>query len=124
MRRRLKAERLEPGRGALESGPVVPIDHDDIAGRGGRLARTIDVVVDAGNGTAGPVAPDIYRRLGARVRELFCDPDGRFPNHHPDPTVADNMRALIRTVAETGAELGIAFDGDADRIGVTDAKGR
>ena len=123
LRRRLEAGKLKTGRGAIESRPVVPVYQDDIAGRVGRLARAIDVVVDAGNGTAGPVAPDIYRRLGARVCELFCDPDGRFPNHHPDPTVADNMRALIRTVAETGAELGIAFDGDADRIGVTDAKG-
>ena len=124
LRRRLEAGKLKTGRGAIESRPVVHVYQDDIAGRVGRLARAIDVVVDAGNGTAGPVAPDIYRRLGARVCELFCDPDGRFPNHHPDPTVADNMRALIRTVAETGAELGIAFDGDADRIGVTDAKGR
>ncbi|TMA69776.1 MAG: phosphomannomutase/phosphoglucomutase, partial [Deltaproteobacteria bacterium] len=90
----------------------------------GRLVRPIDVVVDAGNGTAGPVAPAIYRRLGARVTELFTDMDGRFPNHHPDPTVAENMRHLIRRVGETRAELGIAFDGDADRIGAVDADGR
>src|SRR5207249_4941858 len=81
------------------------------------LTRPVSVVVDAGNGTAGPVAPLIYRRLGARVRELFCDMDGRFPNHHPDPTVSDNMRDLVRAVTESGAELGIAFDGHADRIG-------
>ena len=123
LRRRLEAGKFKTGRGAIERRPVVPVYQEDIARRVGRLAREIDVVLDAGNGTAGPVAPGIYRRLGARVRELFCDPDGRFPNHHPDPTVADNMRDLIRTVAETGAELGIAFDGDADRIGVTDAKG-
>jgi len=124
LRRRLEAGKFKTGRGAIERRPVVPVYQEDIARRVGRLAREIDVVVDAGNGTAGPVAPGIYRRLGARVRELFCDLDGRFPNHHPDPTVADNMRDLIRTVAETGAELGVAFDGDADRIGVTDAKGR
>src|SRR5206468_3869886 len=123
LRRRLEAGKFKTGRGAIERRPVGPVYQEDIARRVGRLAREIDVVLDAGNGTAGPVAPGIYRRLGARVRELFCDPDGRFPNHHPDPTVADNMRDLIRTVAETGAELGIAFDGDADRIGVTAAKG-
>ena len=124
LQRRFEAGRFGTGPGTIERRPVVPIYQDDIAARVGRLARPIDVVVDAGNGTAGPVAPAIYRRLGARVRELFCDPDGRFPNHHPDPTVADNMRDLLRTVTEGGAELGIAFDGDADRIGVADATGR
>jgi phosphomannomutase / phosphoglucomutase len=124
LQRRLEAGRFTTGPGTIESRPVVPVYQDDIAVRVGPLARPIDVVVDAGNGTAGPVAPGVYRRLGARVRELFCDPDGRFPNHHPDPTVADNMRDLLRTVTENGAELGIAFDGDADRIGVADATGR
>ena len=81
------------------------------------------MVVDAGNGTAGPIAPDVYRGIGAKVRELFCVPDGRFPSHHPDPTVPENMAALIRVVADEKAELGIAFDGDADRIGVVDARG-
>jgi phosphomannomutase/phosphoglucomutase len=88
------------------------------------IARLIEVVVDAGNGTAGPVAPDVYRRLGADVVELFCEMDGRFPNHHPDPTVPENMQDLIDTVRRTGAEVGIAFDGDADRIGVVSASGR
>jgi len=90
----------------------------------GGLARPIDVVVDAGNGTAGPVAPAIYRRLGARVTELFTDMDGRFPNHHPDPTVPENVQQLIAKVRETRAELGIAFDGDADRVGAVDGRGR
>jgi phosphomannomutase/phosphoglucomutase len=124
LRRRIEGGRVRTGGGTVEHRPVVPVYQDDVVGRVGRLARDIDVVVDAGNGTAGPVAPAIYRRLGARVRELFCDMDGRFPNHHPDPTVAENMRHLIRTVGETGSELGIAFDGDADRIGVVDARGR
>ncbi len=124
LRRRLEAGKFACGRGAIEHRPVVPVYQDDIVRRVARVGRTLRVVVDAGNGTAGPVAPDIYRRLGARVHELYTEMDGRFPHHHPDPTVADNMRDLIRTVAETGAEVGIAFDGDADRIGVTDAKGR
>jgi phosphomannomutase/phosphoglucomutase len=124
LRRRIEAGRFAGGAGGCESRPVVPAYQDHLARTLAPLARPISVVVDAGNGTAGPVAPAVYRRLGARVRELFCDLDGRFPNHHPDPTVPENMEDLIRTVADTGAELGIAFDGDADRIGVVDAGGR
>jgi phosphomannomutase/phosphoglucomutase len=97
---------------------------DYVVGNVGALRRPIRVVVDAGNGTGGPVAPGVYRRLGADVIELFCDMDGRFPNHHPDPTVPENMTHLIAAVRERRAELGIAFDGDADRIGVVDAGGR
>jgi phosphomannomutase/phosphoglucomutase len=124
IRRRLEAGRFTSGTGKVEDRPVLAAYHDDIVQRVGRLGRAIHVVVDAGNGTAGPVAPGIYRAIGATVRELFCEPDGRFPNHHPDPTVPENMEALIRTVAEQKAELGIAFDGDADRIGVVDARGK
>ncbi len=85
--------------------------------------RGLTVVVDAGNGCAGPHAPGLLETLGCTVHKLFCDPDGRFPNHHPDPTVAENLKALIAKVRETGADLGIAFDGDADRIGAVDEKG-
>jgi phosphomannomutase/phosphoglucomutase len=81
------------------------------------------VVVDAGNGAGGPVASEIYRRLGFEVIPLFCDPDGRFPNHHPDPTIPENLEPMKSKVAETSADLGIAFDGDADRIGVVDEEG-
>lgn len=81
------------------------------------------VVVDAGNGAGGRVAPEIYRQMGFEVTPLFCEPDGRFPNHHPDPTIPENLRHLAAVVAETKADLGIAFDGDADRIGVIDQKG-
>ena len=81
------------------------------------------VVVDAGNGAGGPVATDVYRRIGFDVISLFCEPDGRFPNHHPDPTLPENLEALISKVDETSADLGIAFDGDADRIGVVDQEG-
>ncbi|MSP91672.1 MAG: phosphomannomutase/phosphoglucomutase [Myxococcales bacterium] len=85
--------------------------------------RKLKVVVDAGNGPTGPVAPGILRRLGCEVWELFTDLDGRFPNHHPDPTVAANLVDLQRKVAEVGADVGIAYDGDGDRIGVTDEQG-
>ena len=90
----------------------------------GRLERGLAVVVDAGNATAGPVAPSIFRALGCRVTELFCELDGHFPNHHPDPTVPENLEQLIRTVKHTGAEVGLAYDGDADRLGVVGPSGR
>ncbi len=82
------------------------------------------IVVDAGNGTGGPVAVQLYEALGYQVIPLYCDMDGTFPNHHPDPTVESNLEDLKRAVAEHGADLGIALDGDADRIGAIDSKGR
>ncbi len=83
----------------------------------------LKVVIDAGNGTAGLVAPPIFRDLGCEVVELFCEPDGAFPNHHPDPTIPANLQALVETVKTAGADLGLAFDGDADRLGVVDEQG-
>jgi phosphomannomutase/phosphoglucomutase len=88
-----------------------------------RLQRKIRVVIDSGNGTAGLVAPQILTELGCEVIDLFTEVDGRFPNHHPDPTVPEYMRALIDKVKETGAEVGIGYDGDADRIGAVDHLG-
>ena len=81
------------------------------------------VVVDGGNGVAGPSAVEIYRHLGFEVHPLFCEPDGRFPNHHPDPTLPENLQWLIKRVREKRADLGIAFDGDGDRIGVVNREG-
>ena len=86
-------------------------------------ARRLKVVVDAGNGTAGAVAPRLLRALGHEVIELFCDLDGTFPNHHPDPTVPENLRDLQQKVRSSGADLGVAFDGDADRVGAVDEQG-
>lgn len=85
--------------------------------------RRLKAVVDAGNGVGGPVALEAYGRLGCEIVPLFYDPDGSFPNHHPDPTIPENLKAMIREVKEKKADLGIAFDGDADRIGVVDEKG-
>ena len=88
-----------------------------------KLSRPLHIVVDAGNGVAGPLAPALFRTLGCTVSELFCDMDGHFPNHFPDPTVPENLKHLISKVKEEKADLGIAFDGDADRIGVVDSNG-
>jgi len=88
------------------------------------LARTdVKFVLDAGNGAGGPLALATMRALGLNPDPLYCDMDGRFPNHHPDPTLPENVAALVARVRETGAEVGIAFDGDADRIGAVDPTG-
>lgn len=86
--------------------------------------RPLNVVVDCGNGPTGPISPVILERLGCKVTALFTEPDGHFPNHHPDPTVEKNLLDLRKAVAEQHADVGIAYDGDGDRIGVLDEKGR
>lgn len=88
-----------------------------------QLARPLKVVIDCGNGVAGASAPAVLRAIGCEVIELFCDVDGHFPNHHPDPTVPDNLKDIIRTVKETSADIGLALDGDADRLGVVTNEG-
>lgn len=87
------------------------------------LERTLKVVVDCGNGVAGILAPRLFRALGCEVIELFCEIDGHFPNHHPDPTIPENLQDLIQKVQETKADIGLAFDGDADRLGVVTNRG-
>ncbi len=88
-----------------------------------QLDRPMKIVVDSGNGVAGAFAPELYRQLGCEVIELFCDVDGTFPNHHPDPSVPDNLRDVIHTLATTDAEIGLAFDGDGDRLGIVTKAG-
>jgi phosphomannomutase len=88
-----------------------------------KLARPMKIVVDSGNGVAGASAPALFRALGCEVIELFSEVDGNFPNHHPDPSKPENLRDLIRTLAETDAELGLAFDGDGDRLGIVTKDG-
>ena len=85
--------------------------------------KGIKLVIDSGNGTAGIVAPEIFKRLGAEVIELYSEPDGNFPNHHPDPVVMENIKQLQEMVVREKANFGIGFDGDADRIGVVDEQG-
>ena len=89
-----------------------------------RLKRPLRIAVDCGNGVAGAYAPELYRRLGCRVRELFCDVDGSFPNHHPDPSQPKNLADLIATLTSADDELGLAFDGDGDRLGVVTKTGK
>ena len=125
--RRLIEEGRTPGRpggGRSEEGSVLPRYRDAIVQRNGPLPRTVKVVVDCGNGVSSLIAVDTLRRLGADVIPLFCQSDGTFPNHHPDPTVVENLRDLQAAVRREGAELGIAFDGDGDRIGAVDDQGR
>lgn len=80
--------------------------------------RKLHAVVDCGNGTAGPIAPELFRELGCQVTELYCDSDPSFPNHHPDPVKVENSLDLVKMVQQTGADLGVGFDGDGDRLGV------
>jgi phosphomannomutase/phosphoglucomutase len=89
-----------------------------------RLGRPLKVVIDAGNGTGGVVAVPLFQKMGVEVIPLYCEMDGHFPHHHPDPTLPEAMQDLIRMVKQTGAEAGIGYDGDADRIGIVDDKGQ
>jgi phosphomannomutase/phosphoglucomutase len=104
--------------------PILP-DYNDYLKKQFTQYRDVPlkVVLDAGNGTAGLAAPEIIRAMGCDVVELFSEPDGRFPNHHPDPTIPKNLTALIDTVISQKGDIGIAFDGDSDRIGAIDEKG-
>ncbi len=88
------------------------------------LKRPMKIVVDSGNGIAGATAPEIFRKIGCEVIELFSEVDGNFPNHHPDPSKPENLQDVIRTLEETDAELGFAFDGDGDRLGVVTKDGQ
>jgi phosphomannomutase/phosphoglucomutase len=110
---------------AVDRDNVISGDYVDTIANGIHLgARPVKVVVDGGNGTGGVALLPILRRLGVEAEGIYCDPDGRFPNHHPDPTVPENLADLARRVRETGADVGIALDGDADRIGAVDGRGR
>jgi phosphomannomutase/phosphoglucomutase len=101
---------------------IVP-EYLDYVEKNINLERQLKVVVDAGNGTGGAVAVPLLKRLGCDVIDLFCEMDGHFPNHHPDPTLPEALETLIAKVKKSGADVGVAYDGDADRIGVIDDKG-
>jgi phosphomannomutase/phosphoglucomutase len=109
--------------GTVRHAQVIDRYVDDIVERIGPLERRLKVVIDCGNGAGSLVANKLFSRLGLDASYLFCVSDGTFPNHHPDPTVVENLQDLIREVRAKKADLGIAFDGDADRIGVVDGRG-
>ncbi|HET8700282.1 MAG TPA: phosphomannomutase/phosphoglucomutase [Nitrococcus sp.] len=121
--RRIETGDLHSGNGRIDHQDVLAAYQDrvlhDVA-----LHRPLRVVVDCGNGVAGEIAPALIRALGCEVVELFCEVDGGFPNHHPDPTVPENLAALTRHVRAQHADLGLAFDGDGDRLGVVDDRGK
>ena len=110
--------------GTVRDHAILPDYVDTVAGNVSLGARRFKVVVDGGNGTGGLSILPILDKLGVEYEALYCEPDGRFPNHHPDPTVPENLAALRARVLASGAELGIALDGDADRVGAVDGQGR
>jgi len=122
IRQRILEQHLRQGKGQIRQESV--IDRymtritDDV-----KMARSMQIVMDCGNGVAGAVAPQLFRNLGCEVIELFSEVDGHFPNHHPDPSQPENLQDLIAKVQSSGAELGIAFDGDGDRLGVVTPDG-
>jgi phosphomannomutase / phosphoglucomutase len=118
-----KRQFREKAGGKLERYEIVSPYHQHLLNDVPKLQRPLKVVVDAGSGVGGPVGPPLFRQLGCTVWEIACVPDGRFPVHHPDPTVPENLELLIEKVREEKADVGIAYDGDADRIGAVDEKG-
>jgi phosphomannomutase/phosphoglucomutase len=113
---------ISENKGEVTDFDILPQYVKDVTGRF-NIPRKLKVVVDGGNGPSGPIAVPVFEQLGCEVIPLFCDVDGTFPNHHPDPTKAENLQDIIAKVKETGADLGIAFDGDGDRIGGCDETG-
>ena len=122
LRRRIEGGLLIHGKGKVTKADVRQAYIKRIVGDV-KLARKMKIVIDAGNGVAGGIAPELFRKLGCEVIELFCEVDGNFPNHHPDPSKPENLQDVIRTLKETDAELGLAFDGDGDRLGVVTKDG-
>ncbi len=122
LKQRLDSGQLAQGRGKRQIEDVLDDYLAAIAAQI-KLPKSLKVVVDCGNGIAGPVAPQLLKLIGCDVTPLFCDVDSRFPNHHPNPGQPENLQALIAKVQETKADLGLAFDGDGDRIGVVLADG-
>ena len=124
LREIIETENYSEGRGTVLDSPIIP---DYLAYLQKSFAsldgRGVHVVIDCGNGAASLVAKDALEQLGCTVTGLYCELDGKFPNHHPDPTVVDNLQDLIKAVKDHGADVGIGYDGDADRIGAIDEQG-
>jgi phosphomannomutase/phosphoglucomutase len=123
LHKRAESGPLASGKGTIEKRDVNEAYLARIAGDV-KLARPMKLAIDCGNGVTGDLAPALFRRLGCEVTGLFCEIDGRFPNHHPDPSQPKNLADLIETLRTTDAELGLAFDGDGDRLGVVTKDGK
>ncbi len=122
LKRRIEAGDLKHGKGERRSADVKTAYVEKIIGDV-KLARPLKIVMDCGNGVAGAVAPELFKRMGCEIIPLFCEVDGNFPNHHPDPSKPENLADVIKALKETDAEIGIAFDGDGDRLGVVTKDG-
>ena len=123
LRRLIETGALARGEGSETTADVVAPYVDEVAAQF-HFPRRVKVVFDAGNGTAGPVVERLVQKLDCEAVQLFFEPDGRFPNHHPDPTIPENLATLAAAVVEGHADFGVAFDGDGDRIGAIDDRGR
>ncbi|MCK5075210.1 MAG: phosphomannomutase/phosphoglucomutase [Calditrichia bacterium] len=118
----IEKDEFAVGEGSIEEVNLLP-DYIDYIASSVKIKRKVKVVTDCGNGAAGLVAPELLKKMGVDLIELYSEPDGNFPNHHPDPTVVEYIQDLIAKVKEAGAEFGVGYDGDADRIGVVDNEG-
>ncbi|HET6345781.1 MAG TPA: phosphomannomutase/phosphoglucomutase [Myxococcota bacterium] len=123
LRKLIETEDYEKGAGKSATNPILDNYIDELSKTLRPAKRKLKVVVDAGNGTGGITSVPLYEKLGYEVIPIFCEMDGTFPNHHPDPTVEENLEDLKREVAKHKADLGLSFDGDADRVGVINGKG-
>ena len=123
LRTRAESGPLKKGPGSIKKRDVSAAYLERIAGDV-KLARPMKLAIDCGNGVTGDLAPALFRKLGCEVNGLFCEIDGKFPNHHPDPSQPENLADLIETLRTTDAELGLAFDGDGDRLGVVTKDGK
>ena len=123
LKHRILNTEFSNGRGQLNNEDVLSAYSQRILSEG-RFSRELHAVVDCGNGVASEIAPQLLAELGCKITPLFCETDGNFPNHHPDPSQPDTLVDLIKTMNETGADIGLAFDGDGDRLGVVTPNGK
>ena len=122
IKHRIDSNQLSSGEGTYQDLNIIDAYLEDVSERI-NLKRPLRLIIDCGNAVPATVAPNLFKRLGCEVTPLYCDIDGSFPNHHPDPTIPENLAALAKQVVNTGADLGIALDGDGDRLGIVTNKG-
>jgi phosphomannomutase / phosphoglucomutase len=124
LKQRIDKKAYITGQGSIEQNGMFESEYIGTLTEDIQITRSMKVVMDCGNGVAGGLAPVLFKNLGCEVIELYCEVDGNFPNHHPDPSKPENLVELIKAVKENNADVGIAFDGDGDRLGVVDSKGK